>query len=275
MQSATRATLRSPVTLCDIGVRFGADIELVLAPAPLEEGITLTRSDKGVTWPLDLEHSGPGPGCSVSGEGDLQVHFVEHVLAALAGCGVSDCRISLDGPEVPLFDGSALPLVEAITGAGLVQSSQPWEPLTVSDAVLVSDEGMALCALPGEAEFTYALAYDHPLIGSEVATFRPGLDDFAAELAPARTFITAEEAQAAQAAGLLAAGSEENSVVVYADHISEEPALPQPFARHKLVDLIGDLFLLGRPVVGRITAFYTGHRHNHELARLLAGQNAD
>ncbi|HUS81579.1 MAG TPA: UDP-3-O-acyl-N-acetylglucosamine deacetylase [Armatimonadota bacterium] len=267
----SRATLRAPVRLRDIGVRFGREVELTLAPAEIGAGLTIGRSDLGLAWPLNRDHCAAGQGCSISGEGEATVYFIEHVLAALAGCLISDCAVSLDGPEVPLFDGSTLPLVEAIADAGVARSSQPWPPVVVTEPILVPDAAAALCALPGEAELTYALAYDHPMIGRELASFRPGTDDFATELAPARTFIMVQEAEAARAAGLLAAGSEENSVVVYPDHLSEEPALPQAFARHKLVDMIGDLFVLGRPVLGRVLGFYTGHRHNHELARRLAG----
>lgn len=266
----SRATLRVPAKLRDVGVRFGGEVELILSPAEVGAGLSLTRTDLGATWPLDLAHTEPGPGCTISGEGEAAVHFVEHVLAALVGCGVSDCAVSVDGPEVPLLDGSALPLVQAIREAGVAVSSQEWQPLVLTEAVLVGDDGAALCALPGEAEFSYALAFDHPLIGSEVASFAPGRDDFAADLAPARTFITVEEAEGARAAGLLAAGGEDNSVVVYADRLSSRSALPQAFASHKLLDLIGDLFVLGRPIVGRVMGFYTGHRHNHDLARRLS-----
>ena len=269
-ETTSRATLRSAAKLRGVGVRFGGEVELVLAPAEIGAGLTMERADLGASWPLDLAHTQPGPGCTISGEGEAAVHFVEHVLAALVGSGVSDCAVSVDGPEAPLLDGSALPLVEAIREAGVARSSQEWAPVVVTEAALVCDEGAALCALPGEAEFSYALDFDHPLIGSEVASFMPGRDDFAADLAPARTFITVEEAEGARAAGLLAAGGEENSVVVYPDHLSEEPALPQAFARHKLMDLIGDLFVLGRPIIGRVMGFYTGHRHNHELARRLS-----
>ncbi len=267
-----RATLAETASITGTGVRFGGEVELTLQPAEIGSGLTIARNDLGANWPLDLAHSKPGPGCTISGEGDAGVHFVEHILAALVGCGVSDCRIELNGPEVPLLDGSALPLVTAIAAAGVARSDAPWEPIVVAEPALIAQDGAALCALPGEAEFTYALSFDHHLMGSEMATFLPASGDFAADLAPARTFITAEDAELAKNVGLLAAGSEENSVVVYADHISEEPALPQSFARHKLLDLIGDLFLLGRPVVGRVMAFYTGHRQNHELARLLAAQ---
>lgn len=268
-----RATLRTRVSARELGVRSGRQIELVLEPSETGQGLVLARSDLGEEWPLDLAHSQPGPGCTVSGEGEAAVVFVEHLMAALGAGGVTDARILLSGPEVPMFDGSALPLLSLIEQAGVVTSDVELRPLVVEEPVLIADEGMALFAAPGEpAEFTYALKHDHPLIGSGFASFCPDTGDFAAELAPARTFLTVEEAEAARAAGLLNAGGEENALVVYADHLSEEPALPNAFARHKLVDLLGDLYLLRRPVLGRVFAFYTGHKHNHALAHTLAEQ---
>ncbi len=267
------ATLSRCVQAREMGVRSGREIELRLEPAGTGAGLTLVRSDLGEQWPLDLAHSRPGPGCTISGEGDAAVCFVEHLLAVLSACGVTDARILLDGPEVPMFDGSALPLLELVEQAGIARSGGEPEPLVIREPVAVMDDGAAVFVVPGEpAELTYALHHDHPLIGRGFASFRPDADDFATELAPARTFITVEGAEAARAAGLLKAGSEENAVVVYPDHLSEEPTLPDAFARHKLVDLMGDLYLLGRPVLGRIFAFYTGHAHNHALARQIATQ---
>lgn len=268
--ATSRATVVRTATARGVGVRCGRDLTLTIAPAEIGAGLTIARSDLGASWPLDLAHACPGQGCSVTGEGECAVMFTEHLMAALWARGITDATVGLDGPEVPLFDGSALPLLALIDAAGVVRSGEPLEPLAVAEPAMVIDGERVLVALPGEPEFNYWLAYEHPLIGREFARFRPGCDDFDADLAPARTFITAEEAEAARAAGLLAAGGEENCVVVYGDHLSEEPTLPRAFARHKLVDLIGDLYLLGRPVMGRVFGFLTGHRHNHELAGLLA-----
>ncbi|MGC9318571.1 MAG: UDP-3-O-acyl-N-acetylglucosamine deacetylase [Armatimonadota bacterium] len=273
MLERTRATVRVDASAADIGVRSGQQVKLTLAPAEIGAGLTLERSDLGRRCPLDLEHCAAGPAATVCGEGEAAVCFVEHLLAALWARGVTDCVVRIDGPEVPLFDGSALPMLELIDEAGVARSGAPLEPLEVAEPAMVIDEHRALCALPGEpAEFAYSLDYDHPVIGRQFASFVPGRDDFDVEVAPARTFITLEEAEELREAGLLAAGSEENCLVVYPDHCSQEPAIPQAFARHKLLDLLGDLYLLGRPVLGRVFAFYTGHRHNHELARMLAGE---
>lgn len=267
----TRATLGSTVSASDIGVRSGRQITLTLGPAEIGAGLRIERADLGERWPLDLAHSAAGPGCTATGEGETAVAYVEHLLAALWARGITDCAIAVDGPEVPLFDGSAMPLLDLIDEAGVARSGAALEAFDVTEPALVIDGERALCAIPGEpVEFAYSLEYDHPVIGRQFASFRPGSETFAEKLAPARTFITIEEAEAAREAGLLAAGSERNCLIIYPDHCSEEPAIPQAYARHKLVDLIGDLYLLGRPIAGRIFAFHTGHRHNHELAQMLA-----
>lgn len=267
MNDPTRATLRGESSATGVGVRFGGEVTLSLGPAEIGAGVTLERADLGERWPLDLQHSAPGPGCTVSGESDAAVHFVEHVMAALWARGVTDCLVSVDGREIPLFDGSVRPVLAMIDEAGVARSSDQAEPLVIDQKLLSSNEKRAVCALPGQpASFAYALWYRHSMIGRQFASFQTATQDFDAQLAPARTFITVEEAEEARRAGLLAEGSEENAIIVYQDHLSEEPELPVAFARHKIVDMIGDLYLLGRPLIGRFFGFYTGHKQNHALA---------
>jgi UDP-3-O-acyl N-acetylglucosamine deacetylase len=267
MNDPTRATVRREAYATAVGVRFGGEVTLSLAPAEIGAGITLERSDLGQRWPLDIEHSAPGPGCTVSGEGEAGVHFVEHLMAALWARGITDCLVSVDGPEIPLFDGSVRAVLALIDEAGVARATDEVEPLMIDQKLLSSSEKRAVCALPGQpASFAYALWYRHPMIGRQFASFQTANQDFDTELAPARTFIPVEEAEEAREAGLLAEGSEENAIIVYEDRLSEEPELPVAFARHKIVDMIGDLYLLGRPLIGRFFGFYTGHKQNHALA---------
>jgi len=155
-----RGTLQRAVRIRELGVRSGREIELALEPAEIGEGLMLVRRDLGEQWPLDLGHSHPGPGCTVSGEGKAAVCFVEHLLAVLSVGGVTDARILLDGPEVPIFDGSALPLFDLVERAEVVRSEVELHPLVVEGPVLVTDESAAIFAVPGEpAEFTYALEH--------------------------------------------------------------------------------------------------------------------
>jgi UDP-3-O-acyl N-acetylglucosamine deacetylase len=263
----TRATLSGRASATDVGVRFGGEVTLSLAPGDLGGGIVLERADLGARWPLDLEHAAPGLGCTVSGDGEAGVHFVEHLMAALWARGITDCVVSVDGREIPLFDGSVRPVLALIDEAGVERSAQTIEPIVIDQKLLSSNEKCAVSVLPGRpTSFAYALWYRHPMIGRQFASFQVSTGDFDEQFAPARTFITVEEAEKARAAGLLAEGSEENAIIIYDDHVSDEPELSAAYARHKIVDMIGDLYLLGRPLIGRFFGFYTGHRQNHELA---------
>ncbi len=128
-----------------------------------------------------------------------------------------------------------------------------------------------LCAIPNDTTaYHYLYSSEHPLIGQQWASFVPATGDFARDLAPARTFITIEEAEAARQAGMLKGGSTQNAIVIYPDCLSETPALPQAFARHKLLDMMGDLYLLGRPIQAHIIGSRSGHHQNHQLVQRLA-----
>lgn len=271
---ARRRTLGKAVSLRGQGVRSGREMEVRLEPAPFGDGLRLTRRDTGEGWPVHLSAAFAGPGYTAVGTPQSHVAYVEHLLAACAGLGVSDAHVLVDGPEIPLLDGSALSWVELLGEAGLEESEVENTPLVVAEPVIVQDGLAFVLALPSEGPvLTYILDHPHPLIGRQWAEFRPAEEDFATALAPARTFITEAEARSAQAQGLLRGGSEANAIVIYENRLSAEPGLPSAFARHKLLDLSGDLYLLGRPLQAAVTACQSGHRLNHELARaLLASQ---
>jgi UDP-3-O-[3-hydroxymyristoyl] N-acetylglucosamine deacetylase len=205
------------------------------------------------------------------GTPDSHVAYIEHLMAALAAGGITDLKVQVNGPELPLLDGSARPWVALLKEAGVAEAEGDVFPLAPAEPVVICEGEAFLSALPaGETELVYVLDHPHPLVGRQWARFRPATDDFAAEIAPARTFTTEQEARQAQAQGLLKGGSEENAIVIYPDHLSAPPGLPHAFARHKLLDLIGDLYLLGRPLRARVVAYQSGHELNHRLAQALA-----
>ena len=266
-----RITLAEPVWRTSVGVHSGQAITLGLHPAAAGSGLHLRRSDLGREWPVNPETAFVGPGCTAVGDPDHHVLFLEHLLAALAAAGITDLLIEVNGPEIPLFEGGALALWAMICAAQTKELDAEITPLVLPQAVIQGDVDHFLGAIPNETPACfYFFASNHPLIGCQWASYRLGQDDFAAELAPARTFITADQAQAARQAGMLAGGSEDNALVIYPDRLSATPALPQAFARHKLLDLVGDLYLLGRPVLAHIVGSRTGHRHNQELVRMLS-----
>lgn len=268
-----RKTLRSaagPVT--GIGVRCGFDVQVRLLPAGGGEGLALHRTDLDLRLPLHLSHALALPNCTAIGTspGDATL-FVEHLMAALHVHGITDLVVEVSGPEVPLLDGSARDWDALVRQAGVVECGGEVEALVVASELCVEDGERRVCATPSERPvFEFDLKYDHPLIGHEIAGFELGIDDFAQDLAPARTFALEAEVQAGLASGQLKGGSDENCRIVYADHYSAPPTLPQEFARHKINDMLGDFYLLGRPVIGHISGFRTGHAHNRELLRCIA-----
>ena len=263
----TRRTLAQPVTLEGQAVRtHGGPVNLTLAPG--EHGFVFTRTDTGQRLPADLAHLAPAPNCTALGDGRPAVFFVEHVLSALAGLGYTDAEVTVDGPEVPLFDGSARPLVEALAAAGSAGLSGTVEPLRLTAPVRYEHQGQVLEAFPAESwAVDYTFEHAHPMIAFDQVAAT--LDDYATSLAPARTFATVQEIQALQAAGLIRGGSEDNLLLIYDDHLSSPLRLDHEFARHKVLDLIGDLALLGRPLLAQLVARRTGHSDNHAFARLL------
>lgn len=217
---------------------------------------------------MGLEHLMPSTNCTAIGDETGSIAFLEHLLAALSMAAVSDVLIVTDGPEIPLYDGSASALWAALQQAGLAKSDEPWKPLSIGEAVYLPEGNRALLALPSpENCFSYLLDHPHPLIGNQFAQFCVS-EDFGAKVAPARTFATAEQIRATRGQE---PGPEVEAlcVIAYEDHLSQEQALPQPFARHKLLDLIGDLFLCGRRMQSAIFGARTGHADNHAFLRML------
>jgi UDP-3-O-[3-hydroxymyristoyl] N-acetylglucosamine deacetylase len=265
-----RRSLRCWVELTGLGVRSGQAITVRIGPAPEGAGLHLGREDTGERWPLHLEAALALPGCSAVGEAESSVAYVEHLMAAFAAAGVTDAEVTVGGPELPLLDGSARPWLDLLDQAGIVDGQRTQAPLTLSAPLVVHEDTCCLTALPADQpRFTYLLDHPHPLIGRQWADFCPDLADFRREIAPAPTFTTLEEVTHAQELGFLPGGSAENALIVYPDHLSREPLWPNVFARHKLLDLLGDLYLLNVPVCAHVIAHNSGHRQNLRLARAL------
>ena len=244
-------------------------VAVSLHPAEIGQGIRFRRSDLGVDIPADTDHLAPARNCTAVGEGGASVAFIEHLMACLAAARLSDVLVVTDGPEIPLWEGSARLPWQALQEAGRAESDVAWPTLTVREPLCVSSDQASLEAAPAERTLlSYELEHPHPLIGRQRAEFTED-DDFGSTLAPARTFATDEEIRALYGTDPTPE-MEQMCLIVYPERLSEERAVPQPFARHKLVDLLGDLFLCGRIVQGRITARRSGHGLNHALARELA-----
>jgi len=271
-------TLAKAASLSGTSLHTGARVSLKIQPAAANSGIKFKRKDLQDEPTIDatIANVKTVERATTIGEGSMRVHTVEHVLAALSGLGVDNAMIEMDANEPPIGDGSALMYVEAIRKAGVVPLEaprllfHPREPISIetkSGSLLVllpDDEFRISCTQAGpEGRFTQFMS----------TTITPAI--FEREIAPARTFVYYEDVQALMEKNLIKGGSLENAIVVRGESVlSKEPLrFPDEFVRHKILDIIGDLALVGRRIRGHVVAIKPGHSANAELARALAREH--
>jgi len=262
------------------GLFSGETSTLTIAPSAPNTGITFIREQDGkvATIPALVQNVLNRPRRTCLRNGTLYVETVEHCMAALAGLGVDNAVVTVSGGQVgelPGGDGSSRNFVETIEQAGLSEQDAAVEPLIIRKPVQVSLDGATLAALPGPAdklEVIYDFEAPAP-VGRQTVSFRLGDDNFSSQLAPARTFVFEDEARDLRARGLGKHLSTKDLLVISRDGPIENTfRFIDECCRHKVLDLIGDLFLVGRPIRGRIVAYKSGHRLNHMLARKLLEQ---
>jgi UDP-3-O-[3-hydroxymyristoyl] N-acetylglucosamine deacetylase len=207
---------------------------------------------------------------TVISDGVVSLHTVEHVMSALYCMGIDNAEIEMSAEEPPALDGGAEPYAAGIRRAGLKELDAPREYLTISKKTTVEKGLSRVAAEPFDGFIVeYEMEYEHPMIGIQSAKFEGDADEYLREIAPARTFGLSEEVEALRAAGLALGGSELNAVVVYPDSYSSPLRFSNEFARHKLLDMTGDLALAGRRLRGRFIGKRSGHALNVELVRLI------
>lgn len=275
-----RRTLKTTISCVGIGLHGGRRASLTLRPAPAGTGIRFRRSDLGLEIPASFAHVTDTRLCTVLALPEMpvaRIGTVEHVMAALAGCGIDDVIVEVDGPEVPIIDGSAAPFVFLIDCAGIATTLGTAEVIEVLRSVRV-EEGGAWAELaplaPGEAQgFDTRLTIDFPgtAIGRQSLGMRITPASFRHELADSRTFTLAAEVEKLRAVGLAQGGSLSNAIVVDGAVVLNPGGLrhADEFVRHKLLDVVGDLALAGAPLRGRFTGHRSGHALNNRLLRAL------
>jgi len=202
----------------------------------------------------------------------VSIGTVEHLLSAAAGEGLDNCLIEIDGPEVPILDGSALPFVRLFHAAGFERQNAPVRPLSIDREIVLERGDRSLRYVPDGDSLvvTYEIDFPHPYVGKQSLTWTARPTDYAARIAPARTFGFLREVEQLRARGLARGGSLQNAVVLDDEGILSGPLrFRDEFVRHKVLDLIGDLSLLGRPLTGRVLARKAGHALHVEFARAL------
>ena len=273
-------TLAAAIDCVGVGLHSGRRIHLVLRPAPVATGIVFRRADLGVDVPARFDRVVDTRMCTVIGASGVSVGTVEHVMAALAGAGIDNAIVEVDGPEVPVLDGSAAPFVFLIDCAGVVDQDAPVLTIEVARAVRV-EEGDAFAELrPGRSDgldMSLSIDFAAPAIGRQ--TLSLSLDDgaFRHELARARTFAQAHEIEGLRAAGLARGGSLDNAVVVDGSAVLNPGGLrmADEFVRHKMLDAVGDLALAGALIAGRFIGHKSGHGLNNRLLRALFAERSN
>ncbi len=275
--SAYQRTLIEPVVVKGIGLHTGQSVQCRLCPAAVDTGRVFARVDLEAqpTISATLANCQPAHLSTLLQEGHTTVQTVEHVLAALIGLGVDNCQIEIDGPELPILDGSAIPFVTAILQAGLQAQSRQRHVGRIRAPITVWHQESFITAIPGSTwQCTYGIDFRHSPIQDQWRSWRYSLTSFVNEVAPARTFSREQDVEWAQQQGLIKGGSLDNAIVCSEDSWYNPLRFVDEPVRHKLVDLIGDLSLLGLYLQGHILAFKAGHQLHHQFARELQTSGA-
>ena len=268
-----RRTIARPVSLEGIGLHLGAACQLAFRPAPAGTGIVFHRTDlPGTpTIPALAEHAVLTDRRTQLGEGAIAVHTVEHVLAAVAGCGIDDLEIHLDANEPPIMDGSAAPFVEALLGAGIMEHAGEVQYITLRNPLRLTDGDSIYEVHPSpELELNVTIDFPHATIGRQQGSYRVTRDSFVKELASARTFGFVHEVESLRSMGLIKGASLDNAVVLDENGVvGTELRWGDEFVRHKALDCVGDLALAGGRVRARITATRPSHKGTVRLVRAI------
>jgi len=276
MEQLRQRTLASETSVSGTGLHSGAPVTVWLKPAPEDHGVTFRRLDVPGSReiPARARHVTETTLATTLGRDGVQVRTVEHLCSALGGLGIDNLKIELDGPEVPILDGSATPFVDLLRKAGILSQRKPKHFLVIRRSVTVRDEDKFACLAPAsQLVVSSTIDFKHPLISDQSFRFDFSAQEFDREVAPARTFGFVRDIEALKRAGLARGGSLQNSIVVDDFSILNPDGLrfPDEFVRHKVLDAMGDVFLLGMPVIGHLRLFKPGHSLNHQLvSRVLA-----
>jgi UDP-3-O-[3-hydroxymyristoyl] N-acetylglucosamine deacetylase len=262
-------TLRRQVSCAGIGLHSGTKVSLTLKPAPAGTGIVFRRIDLGIDIPASVAHVKSLHYATVLGHEGATVETVEHLLAALVSAGIDNVVIELSQREVPIMDGSSAPFLYLIQEAGVKRLSAARRYLKVLRPVSVAHGDKHIAIYPSDHfKVSYTISFDHPLLRHQSRTTRITEQSFADDIASARTFGFLKEVEWMRQQGLALGGSLENAIVIGDTGVLNALRFEDEFVRHKILDAVGDLALVGYPVLGHVVA----HRAGHALHTTLASQ---
>ena len=275
-------TVAGPVIFAGVGLHTGSHVRVAVRPAPVDAGIVFVRTDVH-----DRDNRVPVKpdavcqtqlGTVINNAADVRVSTIEHLMAALAALAIDNCVVELDGPEVPIMDGSSEPFVQILDRAGRRKQEAARRYIEILAPVVVEEEGGKLASLSPSDRFEVAfeIAFDSKAIGRQRVDLTVDEESFRAELSDCRTFGFVRDVEALRAIGLARGGSMENAVVIDGDRVLNPEGLRRPdeFVRHKALDAVGDLYVLGAPIIGRFEGVLAGHGLNNAIVRALIANPA-
>jgi UDP-3-O-[3-hydroxymyristoyl] N-acetylglucosamine deacetylase len=267
-------TLRRTISCAGIGLHSGKKVALSLKPAAAGSGIRFRRADLGgQEVPATIDHVGGINHATGLMRDTVRVDTVEHLLAAFVSLGVDNAVVELSSPEVPIMDGSAAPFIYLIQEAGIKPLSSPRRYLKVLRPIALSRGDKRIALYPSDHfKVTYSIAFDHPMLRHQSRTIRLTEESFIEEIAPARTFGFLDEVEMMRQQGLALGGSLENAIVIGDTGVLNNALrFDDEFVRHKILDVIGDMALVGHPIIGHLVAHRGGHAlHTQFAAHVLA-----
>ncbi len=275
-------TLKNVIRATGVGLHTGEKVYLTLRPAAPGSGIKFRRSDleEAVTIDARPENVGETLLSTTLVSGDVKISTVEHLLSALAGLGIDNAIVDVSAPEVPIMDGSAGPFVFLLQSAGVKEQNEPKRFIRIKRKIMVEDGDKWACFEPfGGFKVTFTIDFPHPAFNDEskTASIDFSSTSFVKEVSRARTFGFMKDIEALRKRNLVLGGSLDNAIVVDDYRVVNEDGLRyvDEFVKHKILDAIGDLYLLGHSLIGSFTGYKSGHSLNNQLLReLLKNEDA-
>ena len=274
MNAHMQQTIRNEVTCKSVGLHSGRKVSMTIKPADVDGGITFCRKDLPYnnTIKADVTSVSDTLLATTIGLNGTRVSTVEHIMSAFFGMGIDNACVEIDSFEVPIMDGSALPFVAMLKEAGIAVQDRPRKYLVIKSPISVaSKEGEAGLMPSDQFQITYDIDFDHPVIGKQSYHRVFSRDGYEEDISEARTFGFLQEVEYLQAKGLALGGSLMNAIVLDDEKVINKGGLrvKDEFVKHKVLDAIGDLFLLGMPIIGHFWAVKSGHKLNNSLLRKL------
>jgi UDP-3-O-[3-hydroxymyristoyl] N-acetylglucosamine deacetylase len=259
-------TIRKPVSLDGIGLHSGKAVRVSLSPGPADSGIVFRVGEHGDRIPAAPESVVDSHYATTLGRNGTRIQTIEHLMAAAAGLGIDNLEVHVDGPELPAADGSAKPFVQLMLAAGRTPQAARRRPIRIPHPIRVGTGGRWIQMVPADTlRVSYTLDNDHPAIGMQVLSWTPTEESFVTEYAPARTYGFLKDLGFLRKSGRALGGSLDNTIVIGKNGTLNGLRWRDEFVRHKVLDLIGDLALLGRPIEAHVIARNAGHALNFEL----------